>query len=801
MDTLLQDVRYGLRTLARNPGFAALTIICLAVGIGVNSMMYSVVDSIVRPLPFADPETLVAVHEAQPSNGIEFGGVSYEDLQDFRAQSRALSDLAAYTGRSLTFADTAEPERVNGTTTSWNLITMLGTHPLIGRQFTPDDDRPGAPGVVLLSYGLWQRRYAGDPSIVGRSITVNGAPTTVIGVMPPRFEFPEKIEGWIPLAPLYHTSSRGSRALAAIGRLAPDRTLDQARQELSGIAARVAAEHQENTGWTTAVRSIDDELISKETRLIIFTMMGAVSLVLLIACSNVANLLLARASVRHREMAVRAALGAGQGRIVRQLLTESILIALASMPLGVLLAHLGLKWLDRAIPPQEAVPYYIDWSLNRRVLLYTLSVSLVTGVLFGLAPSLHALRTSLQDSLKDRSGPGGSRNRLRGSLVVAEIALSLVLLVGASLFVRSFLNLERTTAGFDTHPLLTMRFYMPGEVYDDGAMKRRVEDIVRRVESLPGVVAATASNLVPLGSGGDEARAIPDGVSFAPGEAPNIFLYGVTPHFFPTLNVAMSAGRDFTDADGAGKTGVAIVNQLMAKRLWPKTPNVVGERFRIVNEANDERLTVIGVVPDIKIDGIRERRPVPRAFVSYAYSPARNTGLTIRATGAASAITQDVRQQIHHSDPALPVFNEQSMDELRALSYWQYRLFGWMFSIFGSIALLLASVGVYGVLAYAVSQRTQEIGVRMALGASRGDVFTLIVSQGAKLAAAGIALGALGALGITRVVKSLLYDVSATDPLSFAVTGLSLIAVALVASYVPARRATGVDPMIALRAE
>jgi len=804
MDSFLQDLRYAIRTLVANPGFAALTILCLALGIGVNSMMYSVVDAIVRPLPFADPDALVAVHESNPANGVEFGDISYQNFVDYRTASRAFSDLAAYTGRSLTFADGTEPERLSGETITWKLFPMLGIQPILGRHFTDADDRPGAPGVVLLSHGLWQRRYASDPRIVGRVVTINAAPTTIVGVMPPRFEFPERIDAWIPLTPIEHANARGARSLAAIGRLAPGRTIDQARQELVATAKRIEDAHPlENKGWTAAARALNDALIGNETRLIIFTMMGAVSLVLLIACSNVANLLLARASVRHREMAVRAALGAGRGRIVRQLLTESVLIAFASAPIGIALAALGLKWLDRTIPPQEAVPYYIHWSINWRVVVYTVVVALVTGLLFGLAPALHAVRSSLQDSLKDRSGGGGSRNRLRGGLVVAEIGLSLVLLVGASLFIRSFLNIQQASAGFETARLTTLRFYMPGDAYADGAaMKRRVDDIVRRVEALPGVEAASASNLIPLSGGGDGGTAVPDGATFAPGEEPRIGFYGVTPHFFRALGVKPVAGRDFTDADGDGKTHVAIVNQVMARRLWPKMNDVVGQRFHFVNQANDDWIAVIGVVPDVKIDDLDERRPVARAFASYAYSPARNTGITLRvAGGAPAALTQAIRQQIHGSDPAIPVFAEQSMDEIRELSFWEYGLFGWMFSIFGAIALALAAVGVYGVLSYAVSQRRQEIGVRMALGASRQSVFALFVGHGAKLAAIGIACGVVGAFGITRVVNSLLYNVSATDPLSFIATAAFLAAVAVLASYVPARRATAVDPMIALRTE
>jgi putative ABC transport system permease protein len=804
MDVLLQDARYALRAFARNPGFVALTVACLSLGIGVNSAVFSIVNSILRPLPFANPESLVAVHGMQPSNGIDFGNISYPAAQDLRANARTISDLAVYTGRSLTFADTDEPERVSGYIVSANLFPMLGIQPILGRQFTTEDDRVGAAGVVILSYGLWQRRYAGDPSVIGRSIMLNGAQATVIGVMPLKFAFPEIAAAWIPLDPIEHASPRTARNLEALARLRDGATTEQTRQELAAIGARLAQQHADDTGWSISIQSLNREFIPDDVRLVIFTMMGAVSLVLIIACANVANLLLARASTRQREIAVRSALGAGRRRIVRQLLTESVLIAAASIPLGVVISYIGLKLLDSAIPAENQIPYYIDWSLNGRVVLYTVVIALATGFVFGLAPALHANAARMYDGLKDggrMAAAGARRNWLRSALVVAEVALSLVLLVGASLFIRTFVNLERTDVGFDTKTLMTMRFYMPGATYDEpSAMERRVDDIVRRVEALPGVTAATSSNLIPLGSGGDESGIVAEGTSYAPGEVPNVRLYGVTAHFFRTVGLGMVAGRDFTDAEGVGRSGVAIVSQLMAKRIWPKTEDVIGRRFRLDGDATGQWITVIGVVADVKIDGVR-RRSAARAFMSYAYSTARNTGLTIRAAAAPASIARAVRDQVHASDPTLPVFAEQTMDQVRALSFWQYGLFGWMFSIFGGIALVLAAVGVYGVLSYAVSQRTSELGVRVALGASRGSVFGLILGDGVRLAALGIGCGIVGAFGVTRVITSLLYDVSASDPLSFGAAAAFLVFVALAASYVPARRATAVDPMIALRAE
>jgi putative ABC transport system permease protein len=806
MDTLLQDLRYAFRTLVKSPGFAALTILCLALGIGVNSTIFSVVDTVaIRPLPFKEADRLVALETTHQVNGIQRGNASYLDVQEWKARTRSFADIATVTGRSLTLSDSEEPERFTGSTVSWNMFPMLGIQPILGRQIRAEEDAPGAAGVLLLSHGVWQRRFAADPSVIGRTVTVNGAPHTVIGVMPPRFQFPEQTQLWIAQTPLEFASPRTARNLFAIGRLKPDVTFEEARRDMAAVGAQLAAEQRDDQGWGAAAISLRDDLVPDNIRLVVFTMMGAVSLVLLIACANVANLLLSRATVRQREIAVRSALGAGRGRIVRQLLTESILIAIAAAPLGVAIAYIGLRWLTASMPPNNQAPYYIDWSMNPRVIVYTGAIALLTGLIFGLAPAFQAAKTNLQDSLKDggRGSAGGTRSRLRSTLVVVEIALSLVLLVGASLFVRSFLNLQGARAGFDTAPVMTLRFYMPGTQYDSpDAMIRRVDEIVRRVEALPGVVSAMASNMVPLSGGGSAGAVVPDGVAFAQGQEPNVSYYGVTPHFLKTLNVPLVAGRDFTDAEGQGRSAVAIVNPAFAKRLWPTRTDVLGQRFRRLEDKPAEWIAVIGVVRDFQLFSVRDSKPRPYAFISYPYDPARNTGLTIRVAGGSPAgITSAVRQEIRKADPALPLFNIQSGEEARFNTFWQYGLFGWMFGIFGAVALLLASIGVYGVLSYAVSQRTQEIGVRMALGASRQNVFGLVVSHGARLAGMGIVCGVIGAFGVTRVVTSLLYNVSATDPLIFVGTAAFLAVVAMLASYIPARRATGVDPMIALRAE
>jgi putative ABC transport system permease protein len=806
MDTFLQDLRYAARTLIQSPGFAALTITCLALGIGVNSTIFSVVDTVaIRALPFLDPDQLVALESTHQANGVDHSDASFLDVRDWKARTHAFADIATVTGRSLTLSDGGEPERFTGATVTWNMFPMIGVQPILGRQIRPEEDTPGGPRVVLLSHGVWQRRYAGDPTVIGRTITVNGNPHTVVGVMPPKFQFPEQAQLWIPQTPIEYASPRTSRNLAVMARLKPGVTFADGRRDIAAVAEQLAREQRDDQGWSATARTLRDSLMPSDIRLIVMTMMGAVSLVLLIACANVANLLLSRATVRQREIAVRSALGAGRGRIVRQLLTESVLIALAAAPLGVAVAYIGLQWLTASIPPRSQAPYYVDWSMNPRVIVYTAAVAVLTGLVFGLAPALQAAKTNLQDALKDggRGSAGGVHNRLRNTLVVAEIALSLVLLVGASLFIRSFLNLQDSRAGFDTAPLMTLRFYMPGEQYaQPDAMVRRVDDIVRRVEALPGVVSAMASNMVPLSSGGSEGGMVPEGIAVTPGQEPSSAYYGVTPHLLKTLNVPLVAGRDFTDAEGEGRSGVAIVNGVFAKRLWPNRVDVTGQRFRLLGDAQNQWITIIGVVGDFRLFSVRNGKPSPYVFLAYPYDPEPNTGLTIRvAGGSPGSITSAVRQEIRRADPTLPLFNIQTGEEARLNTFWQFRLFGWMFSIFGAVALVLASIGVYGVLSYAVSQRTQEIGVRMALGASRRNVFALIVSDGARLAAGGILCGVIGAVAVTRVVTSLLYNVSATDPLSFVATAGFLALVALLASYLPARRATSVDPMIALRAE
>ena len=803
---LFQDLRYALRSLRKAPAFTAIAVACLALGIGVNATIFSVVDGVLlQPYPYKDAERIGVLNSTNQRLGVNRSGVSYLDFRDWRDESATLASLAAFTRRSLTIADgSTDPERYDGATISWNLFSLLGTPPAIGRDFGPEDDRPGAEPVVLISDDVWQRRYNGDPSIIGRAILVNATPHTVIGVMPPRFRFPETQPLWVPIAPYQHEWTRQTRNVQVFARLKPGVTLEQADADLKSVAGRLEGRYpNENQYWSALVRPLRSWMVPAQVEIMMLAMVGAVTLVLMIACANVANLLLARASVRHREISIRSALGAGKWRIVRQLLTEAVVIGAISAPLGMLVAWIGIRLVDRGIPA-DSVPYFIHWSLDARSLAYTAGISILTGIIFGLAPALQASRSNLQDSLKEgaRGATGGRRAWLRSGLVVAEIAMSLVLLIGASLFVRSFLNVQHSSAGFDTSPLLTMRFYMPGTAYESpDAKARRVEDIVQRIESLPGVQAAFASNFIPFGAGGGGGNVLVEGRTVDRGQEPGITFIAASPHLRRTLAVSLLRGRDISDSEEATRTPVAVINETMARQIWPDE-DPVGRRFGVRSEGDPEWFTIVGVIADFRhFQGDNERPVFPSAYVPYSFDPTLNTGLTIRVSGDPTRITSAVREQIRLADPALPVFSVQTMEELRQLSFWQFRLFGWMFSAFGTIALLLASIGVYGVLSYSVSQRVQEIGVRMALGAGRRDVLRLILGHGVKLAGLGIAIGLVGAAGATQFIKSILFNVTPTDPLSFGGVALFLTLVALLASYVPARKAMSVDPIVALRNE
>jgi putative ABC transport system permease protein len=800
---LLQDIRFGLRTALKNRGVTSVAIACLAIGIGLNTMMFSVTDGVlIQPLPYGNPDRIVLIHTTDRAAR---GPLSALDVRDWREQSRLFSAVAGVATRNLTVNDggAGDTDRYSGAAINADLFPLLGKSAQLGRMFTADDDREGAAAVVVISDDLWRRRYNADPATIGHTIIVNSVPHTVIGIMPPHFRFPQDAYLWIPLAELHPSQDRGVRWLDVFARLRDGLTLDQARGEADTIAANFAAAYPDaNRNVGVYLQTLRDWAIPADVSLIILTMMGSVTMVLLIACFNVANVMLARASARSREIAIRSALGAGRAQVLRQLLTESVIISLASVPLGLLCAKGGLVLMDLSIPPGQ-IPYYIRWALDARTLLYSIAIAVVTGLVFGLAPALQASRVDLQEALKEGGrGTTGKRAWLRNGLVVAEVALSLLLLVGASLFVRSFVNLKQTAVGFDTAPLMTLRFFMPNEKYTTpDAKTRRVEDVMRRIEGIPGVQAAFASNMIPLGGGGGFRNVVIDGRNYEKGKEPGIDFIGVTAHMLKTLGLPMVRGRDFTETEGVTRTQAALINQAMARKFWPGE-DAVGRRFRTTDEHDGGWFTVVGIVPDYSRDVRDSSLGIdPSAFVGYPVNATANTGLTIRVSGDPALVAGPAREAIRASDASMAVFSMATMNEVKARSYWEYFLFGWMFSLFGGVALLLAAIGVYGVLSYSVEQRTQEIGVRMALGAGHRAVLGLVVAQGLRLALVGVAIGVVGSFFVTPVIRTQLFNVSPTDPLSFVLVSIFLIAVAFVASYVPARRAMGVDPLVALRAE
>jgi putative ABC transport system permease protein len=806
LQQFLTDVRYALRSLWQSKAFAAVAILCLGFGIGLNTTIFSIVDGVLlKPFPYTDPDRLFIVEGSNQRIGATGNSVSYLDLRDLPGATTSFAAMGGSQTRSLTISDGGEPQRYVGAAISWNLFPMLGVEPVLGHGFSADDDKPGSGNVVLLSDAVWTARYHSDPNVIGKSVLVNGTPSAIVGVMPPKFQFPQNQQLWIPLSAVAANDARKARSVFSFARLKPGVTVESAQADLTAASARLAREFPEaDQDWTNQLTPLRVRFIPQDVTLVIWLMMAGVTLVLLIACSNVANLLLARASARRREIAVRTAIGAGRARILRQLLTESVTLALVSVPLGVLLAEAGTRLIADDMPPNQ-VPYYITWTVDWRSLAYTVAIAVVTAVIFGLAPALQMTRGNLHEHLKEGTrGNSARRSLLRSTLVVTQVSLALVALVGALLFVRTFQNLGAYDFGFDVSRLMTMRFYMPGATYDaPDAKLRRVQDVVQRVEAIPGVEAAFGSNLVLLSGGGGGGGVFIEGRPPATGAQPGISLVGTTPHYLKTIGAPLLAGRDFTDAEGFAHDPVAIVSQSMAKQFWPDG-NVLGHRFRL--DADDETgswFTIIGVSRDVRLYGVnpQNNQPTPVAYVPYAYQQTINTGLTVRVSGSPASVTTAVREALRGSDPNLPMFSVQTMDDVRKLSYWQYGLYGWIFGTIGVVGLLLAAVGVYGVLSYSVAQRTQEIGVRVALGAGRASVLTLILGYGLTLAGIGVVVGLGLSAAAMPFARSLLFAVSPFDPITFATVAGFLIAVALVASCAPALRATRVDPVIALRGE
>jgi putative ABC transport system permease protein len=803
MEFLVRDVRFAVRSLAAKPGFTLAAILCAALGIGLCTTIFSAVYAmLVRPFPFAEPDAIVGVVSTNSRTGVESGGVSFLDYSDLRREGRSFAQIAAYSETGLTFSGNGEPEQVQGGAISADLFPLLGVRPVLGRPFLPEEDRPGAPGAVLLSHALWVRSFGSDPKAVGRWVRVDNAPHRIVGVMPPRFQFPVQEQAWVPMAPRLADHARDEREVDVIARLKPGVSLERARAEAAAMSERLAGLYPEtHAAWRWQTLPLRDLYVSSGMRVMNLTMMGAATFVLLIACANVANLLLARAASRQKEISLRAVFGASPGQVVRQLLTESLVLAACGGLLGVAVAVAGIRALKSLFAGAATAPFWIVFSLDLPVLAFTAAAAVATGLLFGIVPALQAAKIDLLTVLKEgeRGTSGGRRrSRLRSALVVAEIGLSAVLLIGGALFVRSFFELQQADSGFEEDRLLTLRVHLPGEAYDDeGARLRKVREVLERIESLPGVEAAYASAMIPL-AGGIRSSAIEiEGQTFPEDREPRTDWAAVTPGFFRTLGVPVERGQSFTGPEGWERKPVAVVNQAFARRFFPQG-DPIGKRLLLRKMETPEWLTIVGVVPDFKVRSL-ERPAAAAAWVPYRFLAVRGNGIVVRTRLAPQRLTAAVRRAVQAADPGIPLSAVATMADVRTTSIWQYQIVSRMFSTFGLLALFLAAVGIYGVLSYTVNQRRHEMGTRLALGAQRSAVLRLIVRQGLTLAALGVAVGLAGAFFLAQLLSSFLYGIQSTDPVSFAGLSLFLLAVAGLASYLPARRATRVNPVEALR--
>lgn len=806
METLIKDIRYAIRSLSKRPALTIIAIVTLAIGIGANSAIFSFVNALLlKPLPFPDPERVVALWDKVPSRGVERNEVTVANYLDWRAQNKTFEQLGIYRWWSTNLTGSDSPERVQGFQVTPNFLDIVGVKPLLGRSFSPEEDQPGKDAVALLTYSLWQRRFAADPNILNKTIETNGVARTVIGVMPPEFNYPKGAEIYSPLAITPELArSRGNHSYLALGRLKPGISLQGAQADLDVIASQLEKQYpEENTGRGVVIYPILQDTVRMYSTAL-WVMMAAVGFVLLIGCANVANLTLARATGRQREIALRAAMGASRFRIVRQLLTESVLLALLGGTLGIIIGYWGID-LIRTGNPGDAARFAPGWNhlgINLPVLTFTFLLSVLSGVIFGLAPAWQLSKPDLNTALKEggRQGTSGS-HRLRGLLVVSEIALSLMLLISAGLMIRSFLQLVKTDPGFNSEGLLTMNLVLPGAKYKDQPQRAAFySDLVRRVEALPGVESAAAVNHLPLGGSNSSTSFLIEGLPEPPPGQEFDGRYRVcTPNYFKTLGIAVLKGRGFTEQDKAGAPPVIIVNETLARKYWPNT-DPIGKRMRYMGPLEQNPwMQVVGVVKDVKHE---MNLPITEDFyVPHAQDAWQSMVLVAKTRVEPAAMAAPIRQEVWAIDKYQPVFDVKTMREVRAISLALYSFSSIMLGIFAVVALLLAAIGIYGVMSYAVTQRTQEIGIRMALGARAIDVLKLVVKNGMVLALIGVAVGLGGSFALTRLLASLLVGVTPTDAVTFSTVSLGLLLIALLACYIPARRATKVDPMVALRYE
>ena len=804
MSTLVSDLRHGARLLFKNPGFAAIAILALALGLGANTAIFSLVDRLlIRPLPFGDPSRLVMVWEDASFISFPRNTPAVANFVDWKKQNQVFTDMAATRGRSASLTGDGSPEQILGRGVTANLFDVLAVKPLLGRTFTDQEDHAGEH-LVVIAYGLWQSRYGADPNIIGRDILMNGIKTTVIGVMPPDFIFPNRLARY--WEPAHFTprdwNNRGSHYLNVIARLKPGVTVARAQADMKTIARRLEQQYPAtNLHVGASVVPMKDQMVGN-TGIALLVLLGAAACVLLIACSNVANLLLAKAAGREREMAIRTALGAERTRLVRQMLTESLLLAVIGGALGLVIARLSMRILVSLIPASFSVSSAL--SLDRRLLLFNLAVSLLTGLIFGLAPALQLTSLGIADKLKEggRGGVGGRSRRFRDALVVTEVALALILLVGAGLLLQTLRNIRSIDAGFNPDKILTLTTRLPYPKYaDDSKRMNYFDGVLQRVRALPGVQSVGFTSNLPFTARGNTNGFTIEGVQFAPGDRPDALYREITNDYLQTMRVRLLEGRFFNEDDRAKSLPVVIINETFKKQYWPdRSP--LGKRIQ-TSGSDTPWQTIVGVVRDVRERGLEmDMKPavyLPVVQVPFGWNVPSQ--LAVRTAIDPLAIAQPVRQAIWSVDRDQPISNLGTMDEIVDLEIADHTQQTTLFGSFAGLALLLACLGIYGVLSYTVTQRTREIGVRMALGASSGDVIRLVVRQGLALTAVGIVIGIVVALAATRSLTKLLVGVQAADPVVYISVAALLALVAAAACYVPASRAARVDPMVALRDE
>lgn len=811
IETLIQDIRYGLRMSLKNPGFTLVAIIALALGIGANSAIFSVINAVLlRPLPFEEPDKLMLLWEKDPQAASKT--VSYPNYIDWRDQNRSFEALAAFRVTNFNLTGSGEPERLRGRLTTANLFPLLRVNAALGRTFLPEDDRQGAQPTVVLTYGLWQRRFAGDPGIVGRDILLDERSYTVVGVLPKDFQFLSPVDLFVPFHSWenkYLTSRGFHPGIFVAGRLKPDVTVEAARTNMEAIAANLASQYPEtNTQCSINVMSLMESSVG-DIGTTLYVLLAAVGFVLLIACANVANLLLARAATRQKEIAIRLAMGATRMRMIRQLLTESVMLSLTGGGIGVMLAFWSLGLLIKLSPGN--IPRLSETSIDARVLAFTMGISLLTGLLFGLAPAWQASRPDLNETLKEGGGKqaGGGRHRLLSAMVISEVALALVLLVGAGLLMKSFLLLTNTDPGFNPKNVLTMSVQLPENRYDTpDKIVSYFNLATEKLKALPGVEAVALANGLPFFGVPDMSFFVSDGrAKPETGQTPQGVFYVVSSDYFQAMQIPLIKGRYLNAQDVQGSNPVMVIDENLARQQFPDQ-DPIGKQITYGAMYTHEIVGVVRHVAQYGLDAEPNLQTRPQFYIPYLqlrddYFKDINARLTfvIRSVGEPLTLATAVRNEIQAVDKDQPIFNISALETRVGESLSRHRFSMLLLSFFAMLALLLASIGIYGVMSYTVTQRTKEIGVRMALGARPRDVLRLIVVKGLQLAGAGVFLGLIASLALTRVMKSMLFGVSASDPLTFAAITLLLAAVALLACLLPARRAARFDPMIALRFE